>query len=143
MFEKPHVAVLIPRLTSGSEQAQGGHRMFVHPLISSGLEDADCRWAYAQRVDLPFIDDLPHAFRCWKIWRTFEDDHGAAPEGYPDHFPRSHHPTDVCEPEENVILLNVEGKSEFARNRCQCTGMGMNRAFGLACCAGSIQIHRG
>src|SRR5660398_223150 len=63
------------------------------------------------------------------VWRPLIYHHGGAEEVGPNDLPRTHHPTDVCHPEEHVVRFHVKCVAQFLGHLSQAARMCMHRAF--------------
>src|SRR5690242_13275987 len=92
----------------------------------------NCRGRNSKCRYLVSFDNFPKAINCGKVRRTTIQQYSSAEMMITDDGPRSHHPSNVAQPEKTVIGLMIKCQIDFARHLCQEPGMGMNRAFGLA-----------
>src|SRR5581483_832748 len=100
IFEIPEPGSLIPWLAGGTEKTKRVHR--VEARVAGSHEHADGGGRDAEGCNAAAFDHFPKAVRSRKIRRAVIKKNGSAEVMVSDDGPRTHHPTDVGEPEETV-----------------------------------------
>src|SRR5680860_1736121 len=72
------------------------------------------------------LTHLPQTSVVRPVWRPLIYHHGGAEEVGPNDLPRTHHPTDVCHPEEHVVRFHVKCVAQFLGHLSQAARMCMH-----------------
>ena len=82
--------------------------MRVHVVVTVRDERAHERRRGAEDRDAVPLDDRPDAIGRRVVGRAFVQQHSAAVRAGADHFPRAHDPAHVGEPEQQIVVVQID-----------------------------------
>jgi len=144
---EPAVTLRVPRLARTPQDSQRSEI-----LALEGLQSGSHQQPYRRRADpemrhpMP-LDHLPQPFRTGMIGSSFTDEKWGSIEPATYNFPRSHHPTDVREPPEEIVVTpDIKIKAQLLAHLSHASGVGVYGPLGFTSGAAGVdhqcRIHR-